>query len=131
MEHLFITFFKNKRVCKKNHLDVAKWMCDLYPIYQIYVDIYKNQITEYECDTIINYTINGKQFNAEEEKAMEDIDFSMQCMVCHREYNLLLECKHMLCLNCFIAWYYKNENIKKCVMCSHPIINTKVSYIEQ
>ncbi len=118
-----------KRVCKFNHITMAKWLCEKYPIYTIDIGLYKNPLTEYECDTILDYTINGKKFNVEEEKAMEDIDVDLQCMICHREHNLVLECKHLLCLHCFLKWYYKNENIKKCVLCSHVIVNNKVTYI--
>lgn len=121
-----------KRVCKRNHILVGKWLCELYhDRYQIDVNLYKNPLTEYECDTICDYKIDGKSFNVEEEKVMEDTDVNSQCMICHREYNILLECKHMLCLQCFLNWYYKNDNIKKCVLCSFPITNNKVCYIDQ
>ena len=119
--------------CKHQFINIARFLaskCDLYildtdtdRIISYFIiklrDVVEGKTREQIID-IIGLTISKNEINN------NNNDY---CFVCLDTYDVVLECRHKCCFDCFIKWYIVDDNIKQCVLCMKPVIYRKCNVL--
>ena len=100
------------------------------------MEINENKIVNWKIKNILDTFIDEKNWNEycnhykinKLDKIPTDMKiYNEKCLVCHNDWNFIMECGHTLCIECFINWYQKNP--LKCVCCKKKFSYDKSLFI--
>jgi hypothetical protein len=103
---------------KKYNYEILKYLVKYFNLYDYYnIDIIKFIIEDYLNEKNYIKVFEWSKFNIILQNRDISMDMDMECIIClENRCNIMTKCKHKYCIDCFMIYYYTNDN-RTCALC--------------